>query len=130
MGHDWGASMALYFCLFRPDGVRALVNMSIVFYPRYPLRKPLQSLRSAFGDDYYMCRFQEPGEAEEEFAQVDTGRLQKYFLTSRICGPYCVSKEVGFGGSSHTPMPCPRGCQKMMSIIMPPNLTRKVSLVD
>ncbi|GFS35625.1 alpha/beta-Hydrolases superfamily protein [Actinidia rufa] len=107
VGHDWGASMAWYFSLFRPDRVRALVNMSVVFYPRNPLRKPIQSLRSAFGDDYYMCRFQEPGEAEKEFAQVDTARLLKYFLTYRIRGPYCVSKEVGFGGACDTPITLP-----------------------
>lgn len=58
VGHDWGANMAWYVCLFRPDRVRALVNMSVVFYPRNPSRKPIPSLRAAFGDDYYMCRFQ------------------------------------------------------------------------
>lgn len=107
VGHDFGAYMAWYFCLFRPDRVKALVNMSVVFYPRSPSRKPIQSLRAAFGDDYYMCRFQEPGEAEEEFSRVDTARLLKYFLLSRTLGPLCVPKEVGFGGSPDTPSTLP-----------------------
>ncbi|XP_058188358.1 uncharacterized protein LOC131305036 [Rhododendron vialii] len=107
VGHDWGAYMAWYFCLFRPERVRALVNMSVVFHPRSPSRKPIQSLRAAFGDDYYMCRFQEPGEAEEEFSRVDTARLIKYFFLSRTPGPLCVPKEVGFGGSPHTPFDLP-----------------------
>ncbi|WOH09153.1 hypothetical protein DCAR_0728608 [Daucus carota subsp. sativus] len=29
-----------------------------MFSPRNPTRRPLQSLRAAFGDDYFMCRFQ------------------------------------------------------------------------
>ncbi|KAL6978371.1 hypothetical protein U1Q18_020039 [Sarracenia purpurea var. burkii] len=58
VGHSWGAFMAWYFCLFRPDRVRALVNTSAVFNPRNPSTKPSQSLRAAFGDDYYVFRFQ------------------------------------------------------------------------
>lgn len=58
VGHDWGAIVAWYFCLLRPDRIRALVNMSVVFSPRNPKRKPIESLRAAFGDDYYICRFQ------------------------------------------------------------------------
>lgn len=58
VGHDWGASIAWYFCLLRPERVKALVNMSVVFRPRNPKRKPIQSLRAMMGDDYYICRFQ------------------------------------------------------------------------
>ena len=58
VGHDWGALMAWWLCLFRPDRVKALVNMSVVFSPRNPKRKPLESLRAFYGDDYYICRFQ------------------------------------------------------------------------
>ncbi|CAL5352281.1 uncharacterized protein LOC114321756 [Camellia sinensis] len=107
VGHDWGAVMAWYLCLLRPDRVKALVNMSVVYSPRNPRRKPLESLRAAFGDDYYMCRFQVPGEAEEEFARVDTTRLMKKFLTSRKPGPLCVPKHVGFGGSPNSPIVLP-----------------------
>uniref|UniRef100_A0A5B6ZUJ7 soluble epoxide hydrolase n=1 Tax=Davidia involucrata TaxID=16924 RepID=A0A5B6ZUJ7_DAVIN len=96
VGHDWGAIIAWYFCLFRPDRIKALVNMSVVFQPRNPSRKPLESLRAVFGDDYYMCRFQEPGEAEEEFARVDTAKLIKSFLSNRDPRPPCVPKERGF----------------------------------
>lgn len=58
VGHDWGAVTAWYFCLFRPDRVKALVNLSVAFRPRSPTRKPVESLRALFGDDYYICRFQ------------------------------------------------------------------------
>lgn len=58
VGHDFGAVMAWYFCLFRPDRVKALVNMSVIFSPRNPKLKPVESMRFLMGDDYYICRFQ------------------------------------------------------------------------
>lgn len=60
VGHDWGAFMAWYLCLYRPDRVKALVNLSVPFSPRNPKRKPVETLRALFGDDYYVCRFQVP----------------------------------------------------------------------
>ncbi|KAK7337467.1 hypothetical protein VNO77_18043 [Canavalia gladiata] len=101
VGHDWGASIAWNFCLFRPDRVKALVNMSVVFRPRNPTKKPIPTLRALMGDDYYMCRFQKPGEAEEEFARAGTARILKTFLLSRDPRPPCVPKEIGFGGPSN-----------------------------
>ena len=38
--------------------MKALVNLSIVFSPRNPNTKPLDFLRSVYGEDYYMVRFQ------------------------------------------------------------------------
>jgi pimeloyl-ACP methyl ester carboxylesterase len=58
VGHDWGAIIAWYVCLFRPDKVKALVILSVPFAPRNPARKPVEYLRSTYGDDYYICRFQ------------------------------------------------------------------------
>ncbi|XP_042044568.1 epoxide hydrolase A-like [Salvia splendens] len=107
VGHDWGAVMAWHFCLLRPDRIRALVNTSVVFQPRNPRRKPLETMRALLGDDYYICRFQEPGEAEEEFSRVDTGRLIKKFLISRNPAPLRVPKTVGFGGSPDKPITMP-----------------------
>ncbi|XP_071689863.1 epoxide hydrolase 1-like [Rutidosis leptorrhynchoides] len=71
VGHDWGAIISWYVCLFRPDRIKALVNMSVVYTPRNPLVKPLDHYRKTFGDDFYVCRFQEIG-LEEEYAKVDT----------------------------------------------------------
>ncbi|KAJ0808228.1 putative soluble epoxide hydrolase [Helianthus annuus] len=73
VGHDWGAIISWYMCLFRPDRIKALVNMSVVYTPRNPLVKPLDQFRQIFGDDFYICRFQEVG-WEEEYAKVDTKR--------------------------------------------------------
>ncbi|KAI4349680.1 hypothetical protein L6164_010240 [Bauhinia variegata] len=107
VGHDWGAVIAWYFCLFRPDRVKALVNMSVVYHSRDPMRKPVPTLRAMFGDDYYICRFQQPGEAEEEFACAGTARIIKKFLASRDPRPPCVPKEIGFGGKPGTHVALP-----------------------
>ena len=58
VGHDWGAIVSWNLCLLRPDRVRALVNLSVAFMPRRPGVKPLEYFRAAYGDDYYVCRFQ------------------------------------------------------------------------
>lgn len=60
VGHDWGALIAWYLCLFRPDKVKALVNLSVPFSfrPTDPSVKPVDGMRAFYGDDYYICRFQ------------------------------------------------------------------------
>ncbi|CAI9105400.1 OLC1v1004313C2 [Oldenlandia corymbosa var. corymbosa] len=97
VGHDWGAVIAWYFVMFRPDLITALVNLSVVFRPRNPAIKPLDGFRLLFGDDYYICRFQAPGEAEEDIGKYDTAELMKAMLTIRDPGPPIIPKEVGFG---------------------------------
>jgi pimeloyl-ACP methyl ester carboxylesterase len=98
VGHDWGAVIAWYFCLFRSDRVKALVNLSVALRPRNPTRKPVETLRALFGDDYYVCRFQEIGEVEEDFAACDTAILLNKFYSSRDPRPPCIPKEIGFRG--------------------------------
>ena len=58
VGHDWGALITWYLCLFRPDRVRALVNLSVHFFPRNPSMKTVDMFRGLYGDDHYLCRFQ------------------------------------------------------------------------
>jgi pimeloyl-ACP methyl ester carboxylesterase len=58
VGHDWGALMAWHLALFRPDRVKALVNLSVLFNPRNPSRKVIATLKAVYGDDYYIIRFQ------------------------------------------------------------------------
>lgn len=58
VGHDWGAMIGWYLCLFRPDLVTAFVSLTVDFRPRNPRWKPVQAMKAFFGADYYMCRFQ------------------------------------------------------------------------
>ncbi|XP_010434903.1 PREDICTED: bifunctional epoxide hydrolase 2 [Camelina sativa] len=96
VGHDWGAIIAWHLSLLRPDRVRALVNMSVVFDPWNPMRKPISMFRSFYGDDYYICRFQECGEIEAEFAKAGTERSLLEFLTYRSPGPILLPKGKSY----------------------------------
>ncbi|XP_039160436.1 epoxide hydrolase A [Eucalyptus grandis] len=98
VGHDWGAIIAWYLCLLRPDRVKALVNTSVAWFPRNPERKPVEKLRATFGDDYYVCRSLDSGEAEADFAKADPAKLFKLFLVSRDPSPPILPKDVGFSG--------------------------------
>ncbi|KAG6394416.1 hypothetical protein SASPL_145000 [Salvia splendens] len=95
VGHDWGAIIAWWFCLLRPDRIRALVNTSVIFQPRNPNVKTIQGYRDAFGDAFYMCRFQEEGKAEAAFASVDTKTVMATFLTTSDPKPPCIPVELG-----------------------------------
>ncbi|KAK3000973.1 hypothetical protein RJ639_022300 [Escallonia herrerae] len=95
VGHDWGAIISWFFCLLRPDRIKALVNMSVVFQPRHPSMKPVETMRTMIGDDFYMCRFQDAG-IEEEFGRVGTAKVMRAFLSTRDPVPPLMPKGNGF----------------------------------
>ncbi|XP_027919978.1 uncharacterized protein LOC114178335 isoform X2 [Vigna unguiculata] len=107
VGHDWGAMTAWNLSLFRPERIRALVNLSVAFTPRNPKRKPLDTLRAVYGNEYYICRFQETGNIEAEFEQIGTGRVLKEFLTYRNPGPLYLPQGKAFGRSIDSPLTLP-----------------------
>lgn len=107
VGHDWGALIAWHLCLFRPDRVKALVNLSVHFFPRNPFVKTMDGFRALFGEDYHMVRFQEPGEMEAEFARVGTKQVIKKLIGLRDPGPFMIPKDKGLGISPDTPIPLP-----------------------
>lgn len=56
VGHDWGAMVAWDFCLFRPDLVKAMVILSVPFFPRSPQGSAIKTYREILGEGFYMCR--------------------------------------------------------------------------
>ncbi|KAM3268290.1 hypothetical protein P3S67_031231 [Capsicum chacoense] len=58
VAHDWGSIIAWHLCLFRPDKVRVLVNLSVHFLPRNPHMNLVEGFKSFFGEDHYVSRFQ------------------------------------------------------------------------
>jgi pimeloyl-ACP methyl ester carboxylesterase len=66
VGHDWGSIVAWTSALLRPDKFRAVVGMSVPFFPRLPVR-PTTMMKAMTGDRFlYILYFQEPGKAEAE----------------------------------------------------------------
>ncbi|KAI4986272.1 hypothetical protein ZWY2020_018902 [Hordeum vulgare] len=90
VGHDWGAIIAWYLCLFRPDRVTALVNTSVAFMRHVFIRAGADAVKTtdyfnqAYGPTYYICRFQEPGVAEKEFAPAHARHLMTRILSDRF----------------------------------------------
>ncbi|KAJ4955455.1 hypothetical protein NE237_012238 [Protea cynaroides] len=76
---------------------KAFVSLSVAFIPRNPSGKPIDRMRAALGDDYYMCRFQEPGEIEEVLARFGTKNILKRFLTTLKPAPLYLPKGNEFG---------------------------------
>jgi epoxide hydrolase A/B len=64
-GHDWGAPVAWHAALLRPDRFRGVIDLSVPYRPRGPVR-PTTAMPQ--GDDalFYQLYFQTPGLAEAE----------------------------------------------------------------
>ncbi|KAL8477932.1 hypothetical protein ACS0TY_030003 [Phlomoides rotata] len=107
VGHDWGAIIAWWFSLIRPDRIKALVNTSVVFMPRNPLVKTIQGFRDSLGDGFYMCRFQEEGKAEEAFGSYETSTVIRTFLSGKSAKPPCIPEDMSLGVMFMNPPPLP-----------------------
>ncbi|KAK7258942.1 hypothetical protein RIF29_24536 [Crotalaria pallida] len=79
--------------------IKAYVCLSVPFLKRRnPKVKKVDGFRAAYGDDYYICRFQKPGEIEAQMAEVGTAYVLKNILTTRKPGPPILPKgEYGTG---------------------------------
>ncbi|KDP27826.1 hypothetical protein JCGZ_18906 [Jatropha curcas] len=56
----------------------------------------MDNFRAAYGNDFYMRRFQEHGVIEAEFAELGIERVMKQFLTYRNPGPSIFPKGKVF----------------------------------
>ncbi|KAJ6798527.1 Uncharacterized protein M6B38_209680 [Iris pallida] len=107
VGHDWGALVAWNLCMFRPDKVKALVNLSVAYRPWHQTANPVEYFSSIYGDDYYVSRFQEHGAVEAGFDRVGVNTLFKMILTSRNPGPFMLQKDHDFGLPPNTQITLP-----------------------
>ncbi|KAK3441580.1 epoxide hydrolase A [Eucalyptus grandis] len=107
VGHDWGALVGWYLCMFRPERVRSYVCLTVPFRPRNPAAKPVESLRAHFGDDYYICRFQEPGDIESDIERLGVRNVLRKILTERKPGPPMWPKGQDFSCRPGKPMALP-----------------------
>ncbi|CAJ1960779.1 unnamed protein product [Sphenostylis stenocarpa] len=106
VAHDWGAIVGWHVCLLRPERIRAYVCLSVPFMPRNPKVRPVDAMRALYGDDYYICRFQEPGKAEAMYGNNNLEPVIKSMLTSRRPGPPILPKEGVVSNPDHSrPLP-------------------------
>ncbi len=68
VGHDWGGLVVWMMALLHPTRVAGVVGVNTPYFPRSPI-PPVPMFRAAFGDDYYMVHFQEPGVADAGLMQ-------------------------------------------------------------
>jgi pimeloyl-ACP methyl ester carboxylesterase len=65
VGHDWGAPVAWYAALLRPDRFRGVIGLSVPFIPRPPVR-PTSIMPQTEDAQFFQLYFQSPGIAEAE----------------------------------------------------------------
>lgn len=127
VGHDWGAPVAWYAALMRPDLFRAVAALSVPFTP------PIGALpdgvtvndvmRLAAGEDrdYYRLYFQEPGVAEADF-EPDLDRNVRGFLYT-ISGDAVANGDLEIGWDGHFPAGESLAAQLIVPDELPPWLT-------
>lgn len=94
VGHDWGALIAPWVALFRPDRVRGIGLLSVPYVPRGDL-SPVDTIRAndPDGEFAYVVAFQEPG-VEELFEADPMETLRRIYWT--VCG--ARPDDLGQGG--------------------------------
>src|ERR1700749_519954 len=65
VGHDWGAPVAWYAGLLRPDRFRAVIGLSVPYRPRGSVR-PTTVMPRTNDAMFYQLYFQQPGVAEAD----------------------------------------------------------------
>jgi pimeloyl-ACP methyl ester carboxylesterase len=101
-GHDWGAPVAWYAALMRPDRFRGVMGLSVPFRPRGPDR-PTTVMPQTEDAVFYQLYFQSPGVAEAEFEQ-DIRRFVRATL-------YSISGDAPYHGPTTMMVPRHGGLQ-------------------
>lgn len=105
VGHDWGAPVAWYSALMRPDMFRAVAALSVPYIPPITLPEGVTMnalMRANAGDrEYYRLYFQEPGVAEADL-EADVDRSVRGLLYS-ISGDIVTDGVHPTGWDGHLP---------------------------
>ncbi|MDH3680790.1 MAG: alpha/beta hydrolase [Acidimicrobiia bacterium] len=127
VGHDWGAPVAWYSALVRPDLFRAVGALSVPFSP--PVGglpdgvtvNDLMRMQAGERREYYRLYFQEPGQAEADL-EADVARSVRGFLYT-ISGDAVANGDLDGGWDGHFPANEPLSDQLIVPDELPPWLT-------
>jgi pimeloyl-ACP methyl ester carboxylesterase len=129
VGHDWGAPVAWYAALMRPDLFRAAAVLSVPYTPPLALPPEIKLtdlMRQNAGPDreYYRVYFQEPGVAEAEL-EADVRRTMLSML-------YGVSGDFVKDGNAKSPPDghFPRGKGFLDTVSVPSKLPTWLTEAD
>jgi len=88
IGHDWGAAVAMYCALLRPDIFQAVVLLSVPYRSRSCTDIcSTEAMKLRAGENnFYQLYFQEPGKAEAEL-EADVRKSMLMFLYSASGDP-------------------------------------------
>jgi pimeloyl-ACP methyl ester carboxylesterase len=117
VGHDWGAPVAWHAALLRPDRFRAVIGLSVPFFPRRPV-KPTTAMPQTDDAMFYQLYFQTPGVAERELERDVRATIRRVLysasgdrvrgaLTSRPGDVGLVPRNGGFLTQMVDPDPLP-----------------------
>lgn len=112
-GHDWGAPVAWHAALLRPDRFRAVIGLSVPFFPRGS-KRPTTAMPQNDEALFYQLYFQTPGVAEAELER-DVPQSMRGILCSGAgdarrassLGVGMVSRKTGFLGMMAENPPVP-----------------------
>jgi pimeloyl-ACP methyl ester carboxylesterase len=93
VGHDWGAPVAWYSALFRPDKFKGVVGLSVPFRPRGDV-PPTTAMTETNDAIFYQLYFQKPGVAEADF-EKDVNRSLSTMLLGVAGSTNVESASVG-----------------------------------
>ena len=98
-GHDWGAPVAWHAALLRPDRFRAVIGLSVPYWPRRPVR-PTTAMPQTDDAQFYQLYFQTPGVAEAELERDVRLTIRRVLYSAsgdraRAASVASGSREVG-----------------------------------
>ncbi len=101
-GHDWGAPVAWHAALLRPDRFRAVIGLSVPFFPRLTSR-PTSGMPQDEQNIFYQLYFQTPGAAEAELSRDPRAALRRMLYSGSGDVPRRADGEPSAGSFGLVP---------------------------
>jgi pimeloyl-ACP methyl ester carboxylesterase len=95
-GHDWGAPVAWHAALLRPDRFRAVIGLSVPFWPRRPVA-PTSVMPRRDDALFYQLYFQALGVAEAELERDVRQTIVKLLFSASGDAPRRAADGGGVG---------------------------------